>query len=203
MRTILAKAVCVIAGCILAASCGEVFADVILDIDSGVTFVQNSGLQAINVNVSSDAGDAVIGLIADFEMLSGDAFEAVPGGFGSGGQIGVGNLASASSFERDAIEPELAYLSLDFTTAQSLPANPSPLASITVNTDTLAPGLYNISIDFAEANGGGIDTIITPGSFTVTAVPEPKLIGMLGSAPVLIGCVMKRRRRGAKIGSSK
>ena len=146
--------------------------DIVLSAQSG-SFVQNSGVQSLNILASSNAADRLISLAVDVRLAAG-VFEVPPGTFNQAGQIGFGNLDVVSSFSRSAEDSKLASLSLDFSSEQLFPASDGNLATIRFNVNGLAIGNYNITFTTINAlSAAGLQpTIGNAGSFQITAVPE-------------------------------
>lgn len=155
--------------------CSATQADIILTIGSG-TFEQNSGIQSIDVNARTTAGDELVGLTAFFQ-LQGGIFEEPPGAFGQSGMIGSGNInATGSTFSREPSDPMAANLSIEFIAPQPFPASDTLLARLDFDVNGLTPGNYQLSFLASFANGGNITTQNINGGFTITssaAVPEP------------------------------
>ena len=157
----------------------------------------------INVNVGtpsaeiivllrSDSSDAPLGLTADIDA---PAQVDATGEFGSAGFFGEGNLNASSRFERDGSDLSLALLSLDFDTAQAVPMAETPLARINVNTSALAPGAYALTatnVVAFDSNAASIPIVVSNGTLTVSAVPEPATIALL---TMIVGVTVVSRRR--------
>ncbi len=175
---------------------GMAYGDIQLSVQSGGSWVENSGVQTLQLLANSNSSDQLITLTADVQ-LSGGSFTPTPGTYGQAGFIGVGNLDLASDFQRDPGNLGLANLSLEFTFDQLFTNSNQTLATLSFNINGLAPGDYDISFPMLDAQsiGGAVGISGTLGSFTITAVPEPATMMptlILGSTGVL---QWRRRRR--------
>lgn len=161
----------------------------VLSIESD-TFQQNSGVQALNVLIRANDAYATNFLTADFEVSGGANFTDPAGTFGQPGQVGAGNVDPASAFVGQSNQ---AYLSLDFTTSQTIPTTFQEIVTVSFDTTGLAPGTYDVSFLDIQAQGSGYSG--TGGSFTIaaTAVPEPTSFALVGLAGA--GAYIWRRRR--------
>jgi hypothetical protein len=159
-----------------AALVSQGLADLQITTNSG-SFLQDSGVQTLNVLAKSDAADELISLTVDIQLSDGD-FAFVPGQYDVPGYIGAGNIDAfpSSDFQRDGTDFSLAYLSLDFNVAQLLPSTYGTLANLSFNVNGLAPGNYSINFLYpdAQAIGGPVNVQTFSGGFSIyAAVPEP------------------------------
>lgn len=173
----------VLAACVLNA---WVSAGVVLKVGSG-TFAPNSGIQAIDVLVSSDASDNTLFLIADFQLAAG-VFPVAAGTFGQPGMVGFGNIQDPPASQFVSAGNNSATLSLDFTNAQPIPAADTLIARMFIDTTGVAIGTYAIQVTSLSTQVGGSSV---NGSFTISPVPEPSSLSLLGIA----GLFALRRRK--------
>ncbi len=162
-------------------------AAIVLIVGSG-TFATNSGLQPIDILVSSNAGDTSLFLTADFQ-LSGAVFPLSAGEFGQPGMVGAGNIQAPPASQFVSAGNNSATLSLDFTNPQLFPAANTLLGRMFIDTTGVAIGTYSIQVtSFATQ----VASSSTNGSFTITAVPEPGSLCLVGIAS--LWALHKRRK---------
>lgn len=164
----------------------------------GNSFLPNSGAQSLSVNIQANGSYQTDFLTAIFAVSNGADFTSPPGTYGQPGQVGEGNLHSASDFATFN-ENANSYLSLDFLIPQAIPTTLQELATVSFSTAGLSPGVYTVSfLDISAQNGSfGQEFIGMPASFTitsdVTAVPEPTSFALVGLAGV--GALVWHRRQ--------
>ena len=161
-----------------------------LQVDSGIQKV------AVFANSTVAAGEAGNAIGADFTLsgvggaAANRAIFANPAGeFALTGFLGAGNVAVGSTFNRGTANQSLGLMNINFNPGTVVaPSTRIQVANLLINTSGLALGSYNIS----TANGffGNGDVSNATGSFTITAVPEPTSIAMIGLA---IGGIFVRR----------
>jgi hypothetical protein len=156
-------------------------AAIVLAIGSG-SFAPNSGVQPIDILVRSDSGDTSLFLTADFQLAAG-VFPATAGVFGQPGMVGSGNIQDPPASQFVSAGNNSATLSLDFTNAQLFPATNTLLGRMFIDTTGLAQGTYSIQVtSFATQ----VASSSTNGSFTITTVPEPGSLCLVGMASLWV-----------------
>lgn len=120
------RASIVVFSVILALVASPARADIVLTVGTD-TFVQDSGVQTLNVVARSDAADTPTGFAVDFQLTAG-TFDTPPGTFGQAGMIGAGNLNPVSAFVGGGTQD--AALSMDFSVAQLFPASDTLIATL-------------------------------------------------------------------------
>ena len=145
------------------------------------TFQLNSGVNPVDIFVRSDAADSTLFLTADFELSAG-VFPVAAGIFDQAGMVGFGNIQAPPSSQFVSAGNNSATLTLDFTDPQLLPAVDTVLARMFIDTSGLGEGTYNIVVTSLAAQGP-ISSV--NGSFTITAVPEPSSLCLLGVAALV------------------
>jgi len=166
---------------------------IVLSMESGI-FSSESGVRSLRISARTDANDVLTAFVTDVTLQAGNFADPV-GTFMQAGQIGAGSTGVSSFTRSSATE---ASLSLDFNMLsnppnfdQPFPATNGELATIVFDINGLQPGTYsiNFSNSFAiDAQANFIDVFENSGSFTVTAVPEPSsmlLLGVTGGAFLL------------------
>jgi len=189
---------------LLFATSSQLMAGIITTIGSR-EFIQGSGagFGLIPVSIFSDGTDNIVNFEMSFTTDSGtaNAFAVVPGDFGSVGTYfnaspnltGWDNTGSLFSSDGTTVtvgfgSAAVAGILIDGTARQLLwlPVNTSLLGTFT---------LVGTSLGVNDPTfGSDLSTQINSGSFTVTAVPEPTsmaLVGLIG-----LGSVAVRRIRG-------
>jgi hypothetical protein len=158
-------------------------------------------LQQIDLFISGgpDSTNFIVGDI----MLSGGSFVFNDNGFteaggtktgifGQTGYLGNGNLQPTSFLVFDPSDDKTALLSMDFTASQNVAVGSLLLATLTFNVDGLAPGTYSIGFE-------NFDSLVSisgvPGTFSVTAVPEPSSVLALVSGFGLLTVSRYRKRK--------
>ncbi|MEL6104394.1 MAG: PEP-CTERM sorting domain-containing protein [Planctomycetota bacterium] len=172
----------------------SVRADIIIEIQDSTVDVGTVGA-ILDVVISSDAADQPIAITGDFQILNNATFLDPPGTFDEAGFYGNGNFNAASSFLVDTNDPSFAFMSLDIETATPVPGSEVILAQLFVDSENLAPGTYDVELSnlFVFGSQGQIAANGVNGTLTVTAIPEPTGVLMLGAITSL--AVVRRRRR--------
>lgn len=152
-------------------------AAIVLIVGSG-TFAPDSGLQPIDILVRSDAANTSLFLTADFQLSAG-VFPTTAGVFGQAGMVGAGNIQDPPASQFVSAGNNSATLSLDFTNAQLFPATDTLLGRMFINTNGVATGTYNIQVTSfsTQASSNSVN-----GSFTISTVPEPGSLCLVGLA---------------------
>lgn len=168
-------------------------ADIVIDIQDA-TVAQGTAGAILDVVISSDAADEPIAITGDFQILNA-TFLDPPGTFDEQGFYGNGNFNAASSFLVDTNDPSFAFMSLDIETASPVPGSEVILAQLFVDSANLAAGTYDVELSnlFVFGGQGQITANGVNGALTVTAIPEPSGLLMLGAITSL--AVVRRRRR--------
>lgn len=176
--------------CLIAVGCLSQAASAALVLTVGTdTFAPNSGIRAIDVLVRSNAADTSLFLTADFQLSAG-VFPATAGVFGEVGMVGAGNIQDPPASQFVSAGNNSATLSLDFTSAQLFPAADTLLARMFIDTTGLATGTYAIQVTAFASQVVGSSTV--NGSFTISNVPEPSALCLVGVASLY---ALRRRKR--------
>ncbi len=188
------------------------FGGLVFSVAPGASFVEGSGVQQVGIFTSgSPAAQAVNAAITvDFVNLSpgtGGAWNFLPGpnGAGSFGQSGwlgsggaLGTLSTTPGASSFTLAAGLGQLSLDFALGTSIPTTGAQIATINVNTSALGVGTYNIGIRTAEVDNtvqfGNVNTPTAIGSFSITAVPEPSSMVLMGLSVAGFGAYARFRK---------
>lgn len=170
-----------------------VSAAIVLIVGSG-SFAPNSGVQAVDILVHSDAADNSLFLTADFQLAAG-VFPVAAGEFGQAGMVGVGNIQDPPASQFISAGNNSATLSLDFTNVQPFPATDTLIGRMFIDTTGVAEGTHNIQVtSFATQ----VASSSVNGSFTITAVPEPSSLCLMGIASLW---ALRRRIRSYSLAS--
>jgi len=183
-------------------------------VPSSASFVEGSS-GFIDVMISSNSSDALDGYLFDLNITGGsgavfgvqsDAFLTNSNYVFFGRSANVANTLAASTISGGGSIATLADNSWDFTSLP--PGDPLPftlsgssrlLARLEFNAN--GAGVFNVNIDsatstFSDAAFSTFAFTSTGGSFTITAVPEPSsmvLVGLIG-----FGGLMCRRKIGKR-----
>jgi hypothetical protein len=179
-------------------------AEIVLSVESGKVFFENSGVHQINLFITG--GPSSTDFLTSDIILSAGAFAPNDNGFseqglektgifGQDGYLGNGNLQATSFLVFAPSDSSSAVFGMDFISQQSVPLGPSLLATLTIDVNGLAPGNYSIDFDNLGAQGAisGLS-----GSFAVTAVPEPSSVLVLTCAVGLFASKRYRKRKGSR-----
>ncbi|MEO1529111.1 MAG: PEP-CTERM sorting domain-containing protein [Planctomycetota bacterium] len=124
------------------------------------------------------------------------AFLNPPGIFDQPGFYNQGNYNNASAIQADANKTSIVSMSLDIDNPLAISASNVLLARLFVDSQSLAPGDYDINVSNAFVLNSAGSTPATVGEggtlSIVAAIPEPSSAGLVG---VVIGLVLTRRRR--------
>jgi PEP-CTERM motif len=145
------------------------------------TFLQNTGIQAVDLLVRSNAADTSLFLTADFQLSAG-VFPTAAGSFNQAGMVGAGNIQAPPISQFVSAGNNSATLSLDFTNPQLFPAADAVLARMFIDTTGLGIGTYNILVTSIATQ---VASSSVNGTFTITAVPEPSSLILIGVATLL------------------
>ena len=171
----------------------SVRADIMMSTTSGLSFVENSGSQSFQLfGLSTPTDPTITSLIATVTINSGTLglgnFSS-PISFSS--NFNPSNLNPASSGSLDAVDPRIAYMSLDFNAPQLIPnSSPGVLGTFAFNVNGLLPGLYGIRLSDLATDGVAITGI--NGQFEIVTIPELSTFLATGLG---LGFVFYRRRR--------
>jgi len=175
------------------------FAAIILTVENTTvegTVVALGGPIVVNVFVRSaePTTESLIALFVDFQ-IDGARFLIPPGTFGLPGMIGETGLLAPTFLNRPN---DIAALSLELLNPTSELFSPTNrlLATLSIDPASVTEGVYAISLpDF-----GGLLTNFDnsaqgiPGTLTVTAVPEPSALLLIGGT-ISAGVIRLRRRK--------
>ena len=179
-----------------------VSADVVLALDTaGGTSVETGGAGAgklLRIYISSDSSDEIQALAPTFNVQAGSVTSGVvsiAGGTGTVGFFGAGNL-TVSDFVKSA---ETTFVIDQFLTAPQTLMNAADRElwfELTIDTSGLASGSYFLQLDdpgnsFFDSASNALATN-NDLVFSVSAVPEPGSLSVLGLASILL--VARRRR---------
>ena len=169
-------------------------ADIVIEVGE-TTVLQGTAGAILDIVISSDAADQPTAITGDFQILNA-TFLDPPGTFDQPGFFNEGNFDAASAFLIDAIDPSLAFLSLDIETPTAVPNSDVILAQLFVDSANLAAGDYEVQISnvFVVDAQGQVAAAGLNGSLTVTAIPEPASALMLGAVATLASLRRRRRR---------
>ena len=206
---------CLLAIAFSVAAAGSGNAALVLSVAPGLSFVEGSGVQQINVFARSttglDAGTLSLGGFFTFDTATAGNFvdALVNGPPLSGFTSGPFNFSSAATLANingagttSAIDPgnsRSALVSIDYTSAQLFTTTPSLLGSFSFDVGTLAVGNYNIVIDGVFATGPDVENSF--GTLSITAIPEPSSVAFLATLGC-IGLVGRRWKKRKLIGLS-
>jgi len=179
-------------------------AAIVISVESGKVFFENSGVQQINLFVTG-APSSTDFLTSDI-ILSGGSFTFNDNGFseaglvktgifGQSGYLGHGNLQTTSFLVFDPSDDKLAVLGMDFTSLQNVPVGLSLLATLTINVNGLAPGDYSIGFNNLDSQ---VAVSGLAGSFAVTAIPEPSSIFVLSCAVGMFATKRYRKHKASR-----
>ena len=180
---------------VVAACVGQnLHADIVIEI-ADRTVAQGTAGAAIDVLIRSDAGDDPIAIGADFEILNA-AFLDPPGVFDQPGFYNEGNYNDASAIQADSNNTSIVSMSLDINNPIAIPVSNVLLARLFVDSQSLAPGDYDINVSNVFAINSDASAPVTTGvSGTlsiVAAIPEPSSMFVVAIAS---GVLLTRRRR--------
>jgi hypothetical protein len=179
-------------------------ADVVLALDTAGSTTIDTGVagsgKLLRIYISSDSADEIQALNTPFTIEAGDVTSGLvstSGATGTAGFFGAGNLTN-SDFVRTSGST---FVVDQFLTApQNLldAANRELWFELTIDTTGVASGSYFLRLD--DPNSSFFDSganALTPNNnltFSVSAVPEPGSLSVIGLASVLL---ITRRRRTA------
>ena len=169
----------------------------ILSVDTK-TFVQGTGTQLLSIFLTtSDAApnDFLSDLTAIFTIDQSGEFLPVAGTFSNPGMVAAGNIQPGSTFSNQsgAGFPEVSILNIQFSANQTF--NPGGvLAAFYIDTNAFAVGTYQIEAFSMTSNPSPAITL-SDGSFTITAVPEPSSLVLVGLAAAGGVGYFRRRQR--------
>jgi hypothetical protein len=147
---------------------------------SGGDFVAGLNFNAQVADGGSEAGGTINGpKITGVDLLTGTPFAGNNTGQTEGGGV-----------------PQVAIYTV--TTQNGTVSADGKLATLTLDTTGIAPGVYSLSLfetlngptSFLSGTGDTIDAAITDGSITI--VPEPTIMALGGTMAI---CLLNRRRR--------
>lgn len=171
-----------------------VCADIVIQIEDQAVS-QGTPNAVVDVLIRSDRGDDPIAIAGDFRILNA-TFSDPPGAFDQPGFFNAGNYNDASSLLLDPNDASLAFMSLDIDTPAAIPDVDAILVQLFVDSASLTPGEYEINLANTLAlnsNGDVPNTVGVAGTLTITAIPEPSSVFVLGTAGATL--LMRRRRR--------
>lgn len=137
----------------------------------------------VSVRSTLAGGEAVDGLEANVVSTAANSV------FSAGTTFLLNNAAADLSVPREA------FLSNFLVGGFNLGQNDTLFARLTLNTAAIAPGTYAIQLEDLAANGPTTGALAVqagaPISFTITAVPEPSSMMLVGT----VSCLFALRRR--------
>lgn len=163
--------------------CQSTQAAIVLTVGTA-NFQLNTGVQAVDFFVRSDAADSTLFLTVDFELSSG-VFPTAAGVFDQPGMVGFGNIQPPPGSQFVSSGNNSATLSLDFTNPQLFPAVDTVLARIFIDTTSFGIGTYGIRVTSVASQVDLSATSSGNGSFTISAVPEPGSLCLIGVAALV------------------
>lgn len=177
-------------------------AELLVDFDNTI-HMEGTGVRTMNVLLSSSQSGFEAGsLVFDFELTgSGGRWAASPFVTNASGM-----LAATRASYSDYAEDQYAGFSILTTTAVPglvLPTTSTLLATMAVDITGLTPGAYSFTLDARAigigASAGSIALYSGGGEFSVTSVPEPGTMAVLG---LIGGAAAWRRRRASKLAAA-
>lgn len=165
-------------------------ADIVL-IVGNATFIQNSGIQLLDVYARSATNDTTDFLTADFQLSAG-VFPTTAGVFGDTNFIGQGNIDVASGFLSTGNNQ--ATLSLDFTSPQSFPSLERLIAQLRINTSGIPIG-NNYTVNVLNVASQATLNSGVAGAFSIV-VPEPQSIYLFALAAIAMAVGWRKKTIG-------
>ncbi|XZE35111.1 PEP-CTERM sorting domain-containing protein [Pirellulaceae bacterium SH501] len=185
---------------LMCASIPQAMAGITFTVGDGspINLFKDTGNQLIPVYISSNASDSLTGVDIFFAGVGPGATTFAP--IGQVNQPGMFGNASFSGGSFGQFSPGFSNLLLNYSAPVSVDASNSLIANIVIDTNALDFGNYAIS----NAGGGqvlnGVSEVAfsTNGAnFSITAVPEPSSLALLGV--VGLSGVAYRRFRNRKL----
>ena len=161
------------------------------------TFVQGTGTRLLSIFLAtsdSAPNDVLSDLTVQFAISQGE-FQQVAGTFSAPGMVATGNTQPGSTFSNQSIAglPQISILNIQFNGNQTF--NPGGvLAAFFIDANALAVGKYDIEVLNVDSTPGRTITL-SDGSFTITAVPEPSSLVLVGLAAAGGVGYFRRRQR--------
>ena len=164
------------------------------------SFTQGSGLGTIDVYVSSASNLAPTGLTTVFTLPSGANWSG-PVSLGGAGMYGAGaaglSIVNFTSGQQAAAD-------ISFNNPLAVSSSPVLFGTLNVDIGTLGVGTHSISYSSIDSwvpgpggvGGSAVSGAAGAGNFTVSAVPEPSSMALLGL--MAAGGVAYRKLRKAK-----